>query len=1115
MKRNHRNTTLEKQILTGSYQTEIQCPTDVKISNLKVPIELISEIECFEFMEAGFNFRQNKTFFYIPGTASTSICPSAEKAIGGNLAKILNCRVITILHHLSSQNKYPIPFNDVSKVINYFLHNHEECNINPEFVGIAGYSSGGLLAIQICIQSLQKGKIPFRQILLIAPVTNLSLHPKREHDKDAPWFNEEFFRSFVENYVPTGLDPSLPELSPIKQSPHVFKSFPAVTIIYGKNECLAPDIITFHQLLVNQKVDAKIMPLKDKDHGFPWMGVDYMHDLKERVNTLFCDEVLNSKYQAKFSLPVLVPIDLALFGNPPPFNNEVFVNRKLTNKLVKRFEMPIKKGECAKYFSLCGPGGAGKTQIALFFYYSFPQRYTFRYWFSAKYTPLEVSENSENQEEQFIYESLNLQYKQLAKKIGLIGEECSTKECVEKVKAWFENQEQWLIVYDDSYNGKLLEEYLPRFGGHIIITSRNQDYQGSEYIDYMRQREAKQLVRKILRNVHEKDIIGLIQFLLCFPLAIAQACSYIKVKKISISSYIEHYKKYKAILLQEAVLPPQTMHDSVWITWSMNIQFISDSSRLALDFLYACAYLLPNNIPLNLLQEFLMNLSNGVKREEDYQKIILLLTTGCSILSVHRHLNTTIDMITLHPTLQEVLMSHCEKNAEKEEQILNLLLKSCITLMKTKQIGLLEHMQQLLYHIESKFERLRGKINIEYLVQAYCTLANAQYDLSLLSSVDSAKKAEIHLDDVVSLPYNVHMETKATLVRAYWLQGSINHALSKALEAVAIARRNGDRIHEAKFSHNLAVQYQRQGRLDDAEKCLQVVIHIYHELYEVNHEYSIKFDEALSTIILGYNFKNKNDLYEAEQCVDRAKEIAASLPNTFLDDSNPPKKRERLASLIYDCYGEIYLAKNNKPLAREFIDLALKEIKKIYGEKASHRLIAQNTVKAAEASNSFEEALEKMKEALKMFFEIFTEDNIYILDFYRKCGKILFDYKRQDLSIILFHAYLTLFEKQISAEYFASHHNVIEVKHYIAEHDPIIVRDFSENDLFTRDQCLQLLNSITLSKSPGEVRNRIKLPYFRDTLFYIGGIATVLAFQYITNYCQESDQEDHLKILKP
>ena len=76
---------------------------------------------------------------------------------------------------------------------------------------------------------------------------------------------------------------------------------------------------------------------------------------------------------------------------------------------------------------------------------------------------------------------------------------------IEMVKNWFEKNERWLLVFDNAEEHKDIVNYLPRRDkGHIIVTTRNQDWAGFPKglnLDVM---ELEDAIEFILRRTNKK-----------------------------------------------------------------------------------------------------------------------------------------------------------------------------------------------------------------------------------------------------------------------------------------------------------------------------------------------------------------------------------------------------------------------------------------------------------------------------------------------------------------------------------------------------------------------------------------------------------------------------------
>ncbi|KAJ7049644.1 hypothetical protein C8F01DRAFT_1349343 [Mycena amicta] len=307
-------------------------------------------------------------------------------------------------------------------------------------------------------------------------------------------------------------------------------------------------------------------------HALPkWGGIDYM---------------LNSLRDSTIQVSSLMyPIDEILFirNCPPP--SEFFQGCKdILQQLDHLFQQTEQKEQ--KVVLLYGLGGAGKTQIALKFIADSGSRFTDQFKINASSA-----------------ETIEAGYRQLAidKKL---------EDTVEAAQTWLKaNQGEWLILFDNADKRDLnLGPYLPKYDhGNILITSRNPDlwvHTGSPektiQIPDLTVDDASVLLLnragiELESGENKKDAAMIAKELHCFPLAIIQAGAFISKSprlKQDMSRYVQFYQKNKAKLLSEK--PAQSMEDynkTVYTTWRMSFDQLSQLSPLAAQFLQLCSFM--------------------------------------------------------------------------------------------------------------------------------------------------------------------------------------------------------------------------------------------------------------------------------------------------------------------------------------------------------------------------------------------------------------------------------------------------------------------------------------------------------------------------------------------
>lgn len=220
--------------------------------------------------------------------------------------------------------------------------------------------------------------------------------------------------------------------------------------------------------------------------------------------------------------------------NLPTFYRKKYVNREAIFKQVEQIF------ECDDDLVICtlsGLGGSGKTLFAIDFIHH--AKYPFCAWF-----------NADNPA------TLDFAFRQFAIEFGLIQENMQLPRDVitRHVLNYFESNPGWLLAFDNAQTLAAIQPYLPKTGGHILITTRSRNFPDHMIpMPLMTLEEA----RKLMANITQQDIQddGIFDELGNLPLAVAQAGSYIKKRKIRCQDYCELLKEKKATLLNQKTLP--------------------------------------------------------------------------------------------------------------------------------------------------------------------------------------------------------------------------------------------------------------------------------------------------------------------------------------------------------------------------------------------------------------------------------------------------------------------------------------------------------------------------------------------------------------------------------
>lgn len=118
-------------------------------------------------------------------------------------------------------------------------------------------------------------------------------------------------------------------------------------------------------------------------------------------------------------------------------------------------------GYTASTQTLSGLSGVGKTQLAIEYSYRYSHDYDVIWWLNAE-VPAAITNDIMR-----MAESLCLPKEILN----------DTSTAINAVKAWLEQNNRWLLIFDNAMDQEIIKEYLPGSpSGHVLITSRSPNW---------------------------------------------------------------------------------------------------------------------------------------------------------------------------------------------------------------------------------------------------------------------------------------------------------------------------------------------------------------------------------------------------------------------------------------------------------------------------------------------------------------------------------------------------------------------------------------------------------------------------------------------------------------
>ncbi len=634
----------------------------------------------------------------------------------------------------------------------------------------------------------------------------------------------------------------------------------------------------------------------------------------------------------------------------PANNDEFFVGRESLIEKLNQHCKPDQAYQMLVLSAVSGLGGVGKTQLAIHYLYHTKHKYNLRAWFRAENASLLLSD-----------------YRSFAKEFDLIpvDEKTPREEIIGSVKRYLERHPDWLAVYDNAGSRDEIREFLPTKGGHLIVTTRRQEYDDvgiKVAVDVFTEQEAVVYLKKLTGITNqEKEMAELAKTLGCLPLAIGQAGVYIKKQNITIQQYLNDFKQNVVKLLEAQQLTLDDRSEAVATTWNISLKAIeqdeeeNNKPHLSLPVLQAMAHLHAEDIPRNFLEKWLQE----QKLVADPKLAKLALDQVIEYLSNYSliHVDVERKTISVHRLLQEVIRqsklllidrnnsfieisqkSMLVRNMDQISGFLNSLVISTNLefSQETNEVlqdekhkhNLLIHMQALHEHIQQvemnisppQLNKSLGESSAELMLNIGCVLAEqkAMPSDAVKYFKECLKKQKIYYG-------KDHWQISKTLVNLANVYDDLGDSIkAKKLLDEALQNQNfyfeESSINLAPTLNNIGLFYlHNQGDIEEAKKYLERSLEIQDEYYKekANDHHVVDTLVNLSELywIIG-------DESKAKKFIDRA---------IMLEELHYGKDHWRVAITLINI-GNLHFQSGNELKAKELFERALKIQKLHYGK---------------------------------------------------------------------------------------------------------------------------------------------------------------------------------------
>lgn len=519
--------------------------------------------------------------------------------------------------------------------------------------------------------------------------------------------------------------------------------------------------------------------------------------------------------------------------------------------------------------ALLGPGGMGKTQLALEYAYRYKSEYDVIWWIQSGQTLFVDTALSD------LGEWLTREYDiQVGSGAGATSQEVA--RAVVRVLGRGEPIDRWLLVLDDADDPRAVRGFIPSGAGHVLITSRDrrwEQYADPFDVEVFKRPESIAHLSQRVPEISPTEADRLADALGDLPLAVAVTGAWLGETGTSVAEHLHRLERHGALATPEHLLAeyPEEYPESLAAVLDNSLEQVRSQSVAAHRLLQLCAFMAGEGISLRLIYSqpmvsLLARFDRDLTEAGDVARLVQLLNRLALIkldphanqFQIHRLLQTHVQQRLaesdgdLEPTKHEVhtlladsrprrdvddpetwpryrmLWPHLEPSSAaqcQKETVRNLLVDRVRYMW---QRGSLPEAAQMARTIEHSWQqRLDAGAEGEDSQVLRKQLLHLRFNLGNILRDQSEYQRAFELDSRVSDEQRTLLgpEHRHALMTAMSLAADLR-ALGRYQEALALDEAThkswtsnyGEVPQTLSAANNLAVSYRLAGRYSDARK---------------------------------------------------------------------------------------------------------------------------------------------------------------------------------------------------------------------------------------------------------------------------------------------------------